>query len=158
MKDLSEVIENIWLQCDVPQCSSVHLGVFSEPYLQKIYSGEKTMESRFTMNKTAPYGRIRSGDIVIIKRSSGPVEGFFLTGCVVQYDLSKVPIAQLKEKYGKQLCVDDAFWEKKKNCRYAVLFDIMNLKRLSPFTIQKRGMQTWISWRVDEHDVEKHKF
>ena len=40
----------------------LHLAILTEPYISKIFSGVKTLESRFSRNKTVPYNRVRPGD------------------------------------------------------------------------------------------------
>ena len=47
--------------------SNLHLGIFTEPYLTYMLNGEKTIESRFSKNKIAPYNKIDKSDIVIVK-------------------------------------------------------------------------------------------
>ena len=127
-----------------PPHTRFHLAVFAEPFLSRIYSGEKTLESRITVNRIAPYGKVSPGDMVFIKRSSGPVEAVFTVGCVEQFDLTETPISLLQERYGSQLCADDAFFRSKQHCRYAILMEIRSLTRLTPFSIDKKGMQTWL--------------
>ena len=51
----------------------VHLGVFVEPYLTFLLQGKKTIESRFSINKHAPFEQVQDGDILVLKKSSGPV-------------------------------------------------------------------------------------
>src|SRR5688572_1351393 len=52
-----------------------HVAVFSEPFLTAVLTGEKTIESRFSSVRCAPYGEVAVGDIVLIKRVAGPVCG-----------------------------------------------------------------------------------
>ena len=49
----------------------VHLAVFSEPYLSFVLDGVKTVESRFSRVRCAPFQQIRSGDIILVKQSGG---------------------------------------------------------------------------------------
>src|SRR5271166_6249805 len=53
----------------------VHLAVFVEPYLSFLLHGQKTVESRFSINKHAAYEQVGNGDILVLKKSSGPVCG-----------------------------------------------------------------------------------
>src|SRR5262245_24088979 len=73
----------------VPQPSSVslHLGVFSEPYLRFILEGTKTVESRFSIKPCAPYRRVAEGDIILLKEVGGPVVGLCQVGSVWYYEL-----------------------------------------------------------------------
>ncbi len=122
----------------------LHLGIFSEPFLTYMLEGKKTIESRITKNKVSPYQKITKEDVVFIKKSSGPVLGFFTIKEVLFFDLATTPIETIKENYNKQLCVDETFWKNKSSSRYATLMIIDKLIKLKPFSIPKKGMQTWI--------------
>ena len=56
-------------------CGTLHLAILVEPYLQFILEGRKTVESRFSVRRGAPYGTVQRGDVVVLKRSGGPVVG-----------------------------------------------------------------------------------
>ena len=47
---------------------SVHLAILLEPYLQYILDGTKTVESRFSKNRIAPYNMVEPGDVVLLKK------------------------------------------------------------------------------------------
>lgn len=144
-----EIIKNLQEQLSNKKLNEIknkrmHLGIFGEPYLTYMLDGTKTIESRFSKNKIAPYKLITKDDIVIIKKSSGNVLGYFTIKDVLFFDLSITPINEIKSKYSKQLCVDETFWISKKNSNYATLIIIDKLIKLKPFHINKKGMQTWI--------------
>lgn len=125
--------------------SDIHLGIFSEPYLTYILDGKKTIESRFSKKKIAPYNQIKKNDIVIVKKSSGNVVAYFTVKDVMFFDLNRISIKEIKEKYNKALQVTDDFWNLKKNSNYATLIIIEKLVKLNLFSIEKKGMQTWIN-------------
>lgn len=121
-----------------------HLGIFTEPVLSYMMEGKKTIESRFSKNKIAPYNKIDKNDIVFIKRSGGNIIGYLTIKEVLFFDLNIISISSIKEKYNEYLCVDEEFWAQKKNSRYATLIIIDKVTKLKPFKINKKGMQTWI--------------
>lgn len=144
-----EIIRNLEMQLSVSEINKIkkrriHLGIFSEPYLSLMMDGIKTIESRFSKNKIAPYNRISKKDIVIIKKSSGNVIGYFTIKEVLFFDLKTTSINDIRKKYEKELCVNDEFWDNKKNSNYATLLIIDKIFSLEPFHIDKKGMQTWI--------------
>src|ERR1700680_4829312 len=53
----------------------IHLAVLTEPYLQFILSGHKTVESRFSMKAIAPFRRVVPGDAILLKRVAGRSSG-----------------------------------------------------------------------------------
>ena len=123
---------------------SLHLGIFTEPYLTYMLDGKKTIESRFSKNKILPYNQISKDDIVIVKKSSGNVVAYFTIKEVLFFNLNETSIDEIKSIYNKQLCVDENFWITKKDSNYATLIIIDKLIKVKPFHINKKGMQTWI--------------
>lgn len=123
---------------------NLHLGIFSPTYLISILNGEKTIESRFSKNRILPYNKIKKDDIVIMKKSSGDIIAYFTIKEVLFFDLKVHSVEKIKKQYNAQLCVDDAFWEAKKNSNYATLIFIDKVVKLKPFHIAKKGMQTWL--------------
>jgi len=145
----NEIIKNLEEQLTIEEMNfikskSLHLGIFSEPYLTYMLEGKKMIESRFSKNKRLPYKQISKDDIVIVKKSSGNILAYFTIKKVLFFDLSKTSIMEIKAKYNNELCVNDEFWISKKDCNYATLIFIDKLIRLKAFHINKKGMQTWI--------------
>lgn len=127
------------------QKRNYHLAVFIEPYLSYIKSGKKTLESRFSKNRIAPYGNVKRGDYIFAKRSSGKVEGFFKVDEVWEYDLDGTTLSHIKEQYEELLCVDDEFWDNKKSARFATIIKILDYRPLTPSDVSKKGMSGWVS-------------
>lgn len=145
----TEIIDNLSYQLNEDELariknSKLHLGVFSEPYLTYMLNGTKTIESRFSKNKVMPYNRINKDDIVIVKSSGGGVVAYFTIKEVLFFDLEEVSISYIKEKYKKELCVDDIFCDLKKDSKYATLIFIKDIFKVETFKINKKGMNTWL--------------
>lgn len=124
----------------------IHLAIFNEPFLSLIYKGEKTVESRFSVNQISPYKKISKGDIVILKQSGGPITGVFLVGEVHFFsNLTKTIYKDLEEKYGSKIGTqyDHNFWVNRSSKRYCTLMEIKKIKSLIPFTIQKNDRLAW---------------
>lgn len=124
-----------------------HLAIFQNDGAEKILSGKKTIESRFSRAKIAPYGVISSGDLVYIKPSGGEIIGQFRVTKVITFDgLDSKDIQEIKEKYGKGLNVDENYWKGKENCKFATLIFIGNSSRFitSPVKIPKKDLRGWV--------------
>lgn len=132
---------------DKIKSTNIHLGIFSEPYLTCMLEGKKTVESRLSKNKIAPYNQIQKNEIVLVKKSSGNVVAYFTIKDVIFFDLTNISINDIKANYSKYLCVSDDFWDLKKDSNYATLIFIEKIVKLTPFSIQKKGRQTWIKLR-----------
>ena len=63
-----------------------HLAIFKGDGAEKILTGKKTIESRFSKNKIAPYGVVSAGDLVYMKLSGGAIIGQFRVKKVIYYD------------------------------------------------------------------------
>ena len=132
---------------DMPR-SALHLAVFVEPYLQFVLDGKKTVESRFSSNRCAPFGVIRPGDLVLLKRSGGPVEGICQIADVWSYRLDPASSKEIRGGFGKQLCISDPeFWSARKNASYATLMRIQRTRKLPPIAVQKRDRRGWVLLR-----------
>lgn len=123
---------------------TLHLGIFTEPCLTYMLEGKKTIESRFSKHKIAPYYQIKKEDIVLIKKSSGPVIGYFTIKDILFFDLKEVSIEEIRRKYQKELCVSNEFWKEKQNSNYATLIFIDKITCFEPINVHKKGMQSWI--------------
>jgi len=65
----------------------IHLAVFVEPFLTFVLEGRKTVESRFSIHRRPPFGCVRSGDLVLIKESGGPIVAMAEVSRVWYYQL-----------------------------------------------------------------------
>ncbi|MBR2008651.1 MAG: ASCH domain-containing protein, partial [Peptococcaceae bacterium] len=109
-----------------------------------LLNGKKTIESRISKYKIAPYNKIDKDDIVFVKKPGGDILAYFTIKEILFIELEDVNISEIKHKYNDRLCVDEKFWISKKDSKYATLIFINDLVKLQPFHINKKGMQTWI--------------
>ena len=143
---LGEIIRQMELQ-GLPlniEASHVHLGVFVQPWLDAIRQGRKTVESRFSKNRMAPYHRISVADVVFVKESCGACLGWLELDGVEFFDLRETKLETLRLQYGAQLCVDEGFWQNKAASRYATLLFLREYHPLIPFNLHKHSRQTWL--------------
>src|SRR3989344_3661245 len=102
-----------------------HLAIFNNDLAEAILDGKKSIESRFSMSKIAPFGVISAGDIVYIKPAGKDIIGQFRVQKVIFYDgLSSQDILDIKRVYGTQIAADEAFWESKIKSKYGTLIFI----------------------------------
>lgn len=144
------ILDELKLQLDKKSFKEIenrkmHLGVFKQPLLKLMLEGKKTIESRFSKNKIAPYDKISKDDFVIVKESSKKVVAMFTIKEVLQYTMEDTSVKELKEKYNSQIVADSEFWNiKEETSNYATLIKIDEVIKLKPFSIDKTGMQSWI--------------
>ncbi len=124
-----------------------HLAIFKGGGAEKILSGEKSIESRFSKGRIAPFGSVSTGDLVYIKPTGADLIGQFKVKKVIFYDgLGKVGIEEIKEKYGDKLAVDENYWKNKENCKYATLIFIGESAKFitSPIKLKKKDQRGWV--------------
>ena len=131
------------LQEGRPTCG-IHLAVLVEPYLSLILEGKKTIESRFSVNRHAPFEQVEKGDIIILKKSSGPVVGICKVADAWFYRLDPATWPEI-ESYAAALCMDDSlFWKEKRGASYASLMRIEGIVRVPSFDIDKLDPRGWV--------------
>lgn len=132
---------------------SLHLGVFVEPFLQYILDGKKTMETRFSLVRCAPYERVESGDVVLLKKSGGAAVGICRIRSARFYKLEKDSWDEIKT-FARDICAEDPeFWEQRKGASFATLMRIQNVKTITPFTVKKRDRRGWVILREASNNL-----
>ncbi|HET9896711.1 MAG TPA: hypothetical protein VFQ44_17410 [Streptosporangiaceae bacterium] len=124
--------------------AGLHLAVLSEPFLGWLLDGSKTIESRFSRVRCAPYGALTEGDIVAVKKPGGPVSGAFLAGSVSCYQLTLARITEIRDRFAAQIRADDdEFWNQRADCAYATLIQVRHVRRLPGLPFPKRDRRGW---------------
>lgn len=125
----------------------IHLAIFAEPFLSKVLSGEKTVESRFSRNRCAPYGEIDDGDIILLKEVAGPICGLALARRIWCYDLTTEPIESIRHRFGRGIGGDEEFWASRAEAAYATLIELEAPAPIAPVLCDKRDRRGWVSLR-----------
>jgi len=125
--------------------NSIHLAVFVEPFLQFVLDGRKTVESRFSVHRRPPFGCVRSGDLVLIKESGGPVVAAAEVSNVWYYQLDPSSWDFIRSRFGEQLCMDDSeFWKSKASSCFVTLMQFARVDKLDPLNCSKRDRRGWV--------------
>ena len=123
----------------------IHLAIFVEPYLTYVLDGKKTVESRFSINRLPPYKKAKSGDIVLLKLSGGPIVGICQVTNVWFYELDPKSWKMIKREFTDSLCAQDPdFWNDRRSACYATLIKIKNPVTFEPFEVKKRDRRGWV--------------
>jgi hypothetical protein len=124
--------------------AGIHLAVFVEPYLTYILEGKKTVESRFSITRQPPFGQVRAGDILVLKKTGGPVCGLCRVANVWCYRLDPRTWPEI-ERFSAALCMDGSdFWKKKKGASFATLMQVEDVRSLQEFKISKEDPRSWV--------------
>ncbi len=143
---------HFWLKyltqaCEPQSPIGIHLAIFAEPFLSMILSGEKTIESRFSRNRCAPYGEVGDGDVILIKAVAGPICGISLAQRTWSYDLASEPMSRIRDRFGAGIGGDDEFWAARTDALYATLIELGMPAALPPVVCDKRDRRGWVALR-----------
>lgn len=124
---------------------AVHLAVFVQPYLDYLLDGRKTIESRFSAVKCAPFGRVATGDLVLVKVSGGPIVGVAEVGETWSYRLDKTSWKTIRREFAVALCAQDpAFWKSRQHAAFATLLQVRRVERVRPVPWKKTDRRGWV--------------
>lgn len=124
---------------------SVHLAIFVEPFLGYVLDGSKTVESRFSVKRCAPFGKVRQGDVLLLKRTGGPVVGLTHVRSVWSYHLDPSSWREIREEFAKALRAEDPeFWRNRRKASYATLMLIDHVRSIDPIAWKKADRRAWV--------------
>jgi predicted transcriptional regulator len=129
-----------------------HLAIFSKPAIDQIFSGQKTIETRFSQKRISPFQKVSTGDIVYMKQPGQDVSGQFTVKKVITFEnLDQTDWELIKQSYGKSLSLgseqlDQKFFAIHKNAKYGTIIFIDQVEQLitSPTTYKKRDQRAWV--------------
>lgn len=138
------------LSVSEPSPFSVHLAILLEPYLQYILDGTKTVESRFSRNRIAPYSMVEPGDVVLLKKvAARSISGMCVVRKVWFYQLNPETWSQIRNGFSKALRADDSsFWQQRETAQFATLMRIAEVHPLPPIEVPKRDRRGWVILRA----------
>jgi ASC-1-like (ASCH) protein len=121
--------------------------------LRDILKGTKTIESRWYVNRVSPWDKIKRNDTVYFKESGSPITAKANVAKVIQIDnLNDSTIRDIIKNYGKEISPGTTSeqwlsWAKKQiKKRYCILIFIKDVKRVTPFNIDKTGYGISSAW------------
>jgi hypothetical protein len=138
--------DNAFWTSILEQNPRTHLAVLVEPYLSLILTGKKTIESRFSRTRRVPYETVAARDVIVMKRSAGPLAGIALIEQTWFFDLHKTPLESIKRQFAAAMAVaEDDFWDQRESMRYATLIRLSHVTPLPPLTCFKRDQRAWVT-------------
>lgn len=129
--------------------------------LEKIRSGEKTIESRWYMQKSEPWESIDAGDLIYFKNSGAPVTLSATVEKVLQFDhLNPKKVRDILERFGHKDGLDvgeiERYFFYFKHKKYCILIFLKDIQKVDPFDIDKTGFGLRSAWLTVE-DIDKIK-
>ena len=104
----------------------IHLAILrkNQKLLDKILSGEKTIESRWYLTRRAPWNKIKAGETVYFKNSGEPITAKATVEKVIQLELDRNKVKSILEEHGKKIGISnstDFSYNKNKDKKYCIL-------------------------------------
>jgi len=75
-----------------------HIAILRQPFFNMVLSGEKTIESRWSMHKVAPYGKVNIGDEILLKETGKNVTATAIVKKKSKKNKAGFPMENLTEK------------------------------------------------------------
>ncbi len=141
----------------------VHIAIMRKSWglTEKIRNGDKTIESRWYLNRSLPWNNIEKGETIYFKDSGEPISLRANVREVKQFEnLNPEIVREILHKYGKADGLDigelDRFYELFKNKKYCLLIFLENVQNIESFDIDKQGFGMMSAW-LTLSDIEKIK-
>ena len=122
-----------------------HIAILKQPFFNMVLSGEKTIESRWSVNKIAPYQKIKVGDELFIKQTGKPVTVKAKVKNVKFYELNTSLAENIKTQYGKQIGIDKLKnWQEISKKKYCSLIWLGDVQEIEPIEVPRSNGNGWI--------------
>jgi hypothetical protein len=134
---------------------SDHVAIMRKSWglIPKILDGRKKIESRWSINRVAPWGKVKIGDSVYFKNSGEAVSAKAVVSNILQFeDLNLKKIKDIFYRYGGEDGIASSNiestieWAKDK--RYCTLIFLKDPERVRAFSINKKGFGNACAWMV----------
>ena len=122
-----------------------HIAILRQPFFDMVLSGEKTIESRWAMHKVAPYGKIKSGDKILLKETGKDVTAVAVARRVEFFELTPSLVDEIRVQYGKEIGTDKfEDWQATRQKKYCTLIWLKNVRKVEPIKVKRSNGAGWI--------------
>ena len=122
-----------------------HIAILKQPFFDMVMNGTKTIESRWSMKKVAPYSKIKKGDTIYLKQTGKDIVAKTTVGKVKFYELDPNVVEQIRQQYGSEIGTDYfKDWAATLNKRYCTLIWLGNIKKIEPIIPPRSHGAGWI--------------
>ena len=122
-----------------------HIAILRQPFFNMVLSGEKTIESRWGMQRVAPYNKVSVGDEILLKETGKDVTATAKVKYVRYFELTPQLVEDIRIKYGKEIGTDKfEDWQTTFQKKYCTLIWLDNVKQIKPMKVQRSNGAGWI--------------
>ena len=120
----------------------------AEPYLSLCLEGKKTIESRFSIRRIAPYGQVKRGDVILMKRPGGPVVAVSGVADSWFFELDPTSWRMIRTGFLQEIYAEPQFWIEHESAAYATLIRLRNTRSIEPMKLTKKDRRGWVVLRT----------
>lgn len=122
-----------------------HIAIFRQPFFDMVLDGSKTIESRFSDKKIAPYKKIEVGDEIWIKQTGKDVTVKAVAKKVEFFELTPEIVEEIRVNFGKEIGTDKfEDWTKTLRKKYCTLIWLGDVKKVEPIKVPKSHGSGWM--------------
>ena len=122
-----------------------HIAILKQPFFDMVLSGEKTIESRWSMVKVAPYKKVSVVDKILLKETGKDVTATANVKKVQFYELTPEIVEDIRIKYGKQIGTDKfEDWKSTLQKKYCTLIWLDEVTPVAPIKVKRSNGAGWI--------------
>ncbi|MDD9729195.1 hypothetical protein PVW46_04645 [Mameliella sp. AT18] len=130
----------------------MHVAIFSEPFLSFLKAGQKTVDTRLSSVRCAPYGYVSPGDLVLVKENSGPITAVTRVSYTEYFATAYHSLDVIRADYGTRILAGDDFWRSKQNARFASVIHVEQTTGFAPIEFAKTDRRGWVA--LDDDQLE----
>ena len=126
-----------------------HAAILRRAFLDMILAGTKTIESRLSLTRGAPFGLVAPGDTVHFKDVGGEFRATArVCGVATFEDLRPADVRTLARRYRVQVGAPDEYWTDRQHARYATLIWLMDVRACERAPKLRRAPGSRAAWFV----------
>lgn len=133
----------------LPRPPMEHAAIMRSCYLDMILAGTKTIESRLSLTRGAPFGLVVPGDVVHFKDAGGEFRATArVCGVATFEDLRPADVRTLARRYRGAVGAPEEYWIERQHARYATLIWLSGVRACERAPLLRRKAGSRAAWFV----------
>lgn len=125
----------------------MHVAIVHRAMLRAVASGEKTMESRMSLARRLPFGRVRAGDCLFLIADVGAKVLCARVGRVYSFwNMTPRRVLEIQSMFEDRIRAGRAYWRSKRSCVYATFIELEGV----------HAPATWPDYRAMRREGSRH--
>ena len=125
-----------------------HIAILRQPFFDMVLNGQKTIESRWSMHRVAPYNKINIGDEILLKETGKDVTAKAIVKDVKFYELTPLIAEKIRKEYNKQIGIDYfEDWYSTTQKKYCTLIWLDKVNKIEPIKVPRSNGAGWIIFK-----------